>query len=41
MNRPIIVEETYNFTHELVWEALTIKSKMKEWYFNIEDFELK
>lgn len=34
-------EETYNVPLEKVWEALTNKDQMKQWYFDIPDFELK
>jgi uncharacterized protein YndB with AHSA1/START domain len=38
---PIVVEETINASVEKVWQALTNKDQMKEWYFDIPDFELK
>ncbi len=40
-NKPIIITETFDFSPEMVWEAITDKDKMKEWYFEIPDFDLK
>jgi uncharacterized protein YndB with AHSA1/START domain len=36
---PIVVERTYNATPEAVWQAITDRNKMKEWYFDIADFK--
>jgi uncharacterized protein YndB with AHSA1/START domain len=36
--QPIIVENIYNAPTEKVWRALTDKTQMKEWYFNLEAF---
>jgi uncharacterized protein YndB with AHSA1/START domain len=36
---PIIIERTYNAPIEKVWEALTDKEQMRQWYFNIPDFK--
>lgn len=41
MDTPIIVQYKINAPAERIWKALTEKSEMKSWYFNIEDFELK
>lgn len=41
MNEPIIVEQSYNASKEEVWNAITDKECMKQWYFDIPDFELK
>lgn len=38
---PIIVEKIYPASISKVWKALTDKDQMKEWYFTIDDFELK
>ncbi|NND62671.1 MAG: SRPBCC domain-containing protein [Flavobacteriaceae bacterium] len=36
---PVIVEESFECSSEVLWEALTNPDKMKEWYFdNIPDF---
>lgn len=40
MHDNVIVKERVNASVEDVWNALTDKSKMKEWYFDIPDFEL-
>ena len=36
---PIIVERTYQAPVKAVWEALTDKAKMKQWYFDVSDFK--
>lgn len=41
MNYPIIVEGHFHASPEKVWLALTDKDQMKQWYFDIPDFELK
>ncbi len=40
MHDNVIIRERVNAPVEEVWNALTDKSKMKEWYFDIPDFEL-
>ena len=40
-NDPVIVERTYAASIEKVWKAITHKDQMKEWYFNLDKFELK
>jgi len=35
---PVIVERTIDAPVEIVWQAITDKDRMKEWYFNLEDF---
>jgi uncharacterized protein YndB with AHSA1/START domain len=35
----IIVEETYNAPVAKVWQALTNKDKMKQWYFDLSEFK--
>lgn len=40
MHDNVIVKERMNAPVEKVWNALTDKSQMKEWYFDIPDFEL-
>ena len=37
--KPLIVERTLNAPANRIWEALTDNSKMKEWYFKLENFE--
>jgi len=36
---PIKVEKTFDARSNEVWEAITDKNKMKEWYFDIKDFK--
>jgi len=36
---PLIIEKTYNSPIAKVWEAITDHSKMKEWYFKMDDFK--
>jgi uncharacterized protein YndB with AHSA1/START domain len=36
---PVIVEKTYNATIDKVWSAITEKEKMKEWYFDLDEFK--
>jgi uncharacterized protein YndB with AHSA1/START domain len=36
---PLVVEQTYNSPVSKVWEALTDNEKMKQWYFQLEDFK--
>ncbi len=37
--QPIIVEQLLHASVDKVWNAITDKNVMKEWYFNIEDFK--
>lgn len=37
---PIYIERTFNVSAEEIWNALTNRDAMKEWYFDIPDFEL-
>lgn len=41
MNYPITFETHYAAAPERVWQAITDKELMKQWYFDIPDFELK
>jgi uncharacterized protein YndB with AHSA1/START domain len=36
---PIVVEKTYRATPERIWQALTSKEEMKQWYFDIQSFK--
>lgn len=38
-NNPIIIEETFNASVETVWQAITDKDKMKQWYFDLKEFK--
>jgi uncharacterized protein YndB with AHSA1/START domain len=35
---PVIVERTFNAPVQKVWEAITDNAKMKQWYFDLEEF---
>lgn len=39
--KPVIVEETVNAPVERVWRAITDKSEMKQWYFDLDKFEAR
>jgi uncharacterized protein YndB with AHSA1/START domain len=36
---PFIIERTYNAPVSKVWEAITNKDQMKQWYFDIAEFK--
>lgn len=38
---PFVIERTFNAPINKVWEAITDKNKMKEWYFDLAEFEPK
>jgi len=38
-NAPFIIERTLNAPPEQVWRAISDKTQMKEWYFNLAAFE--
>ncbi len=40
MHDNVVVKQRVNAPVERVWSALTDKAQMKEWYFDIPDFEL-
>lgn len=37
-NEPIVIERLYQAPAARVWQALTDRDQMKEWYFNIAEF---
>ncbi|MEO6490541.1 MAG: SRPBCC domain-containing protein [Ferruginibacter sp.] len=39
-DQPIMIERMYNSPVDLVWQAISDKAKMKEWYFDMADFKL-
>jgi uncharacterized protein YndB with AHSA1/START domain len=39
MEQPIIIERTYHAPVAKVWKALTDKTLMKEWYFDLAEFK--
>jgi len=38
-NDPIVVEQTFNAPVPKVWQAITNKAQMKEWYFDLKEFK--
>jgi len=36
---PFVIERTYNAPVEQVWNAITDKNAMKQWYFDIAEFK--
>ena len=38
-NEPFVIERTYNATIEKVWNAITNKNEMKQWYFDLAAFK--
>lgn len=38
-NNPVIVEKLFDAPVDKVWNALTNKQQMKEWYFDVDDFK--
>lgn len=36
---PVIVERVYDAPAEKVWQAITDKQQMKEWYFDFKEFK--
>jgi uncharacterized protein YndB with AHSA1/START domain len=39
MDNPVVIEKEYNAPITLVWNAITDKSAMKHWYFDINEFK--
>ena len=37
-NEPFVIERTYNAPAATVWKAITHKSDMKQWYFDLKEF---
>ncbi|UKJ08878.1 SRPBCC family protein [Solitalea lacus] len=38
-NEPFVIERSFNVPVQRVWDAITNKKKMMQWYFDIPDFE--
>ena len=36
---PFVIERTYNAPVSKVWKAISDKTQMKEWYFDVSDFK--
>jgi uncharacterized protein YndB with AHSA1/START domain len=39
MSDPLTVERTYNAPINVVWQAITDKDQMKQWYFDLPEFK--
>jgi uncharacterized protein YndB with AHSA1/START domain len=39
MNEPLIIECKYNAPASVVWKAITDPEQMKQWYFDMEEFQ--
>lgn len=37
-HEPYVIERIYNAPAEKVWQAITDKNQMKQWYFDLEEF---
>ncbi|MEQ1675609.1 MAG: SRPBCC domain-containing protein [Chitinophagaceae bacterium] len=35
---PLVIERTYNAPVEKIWKAITDKEQMKDWYFDLAEF---
>ncbi len=40
-DQPVSIERTFNAPIEKVWQAITDKEQMKQWYFDMTNFEAK
>ncbi len=40
-SEPIIIERTFNAPITKVWKAITDKSEMRNWYFDLSEFKLE
>lgn len=40
-NKPLIIEQEFGASAELLWRAITDKELMKKWYFDIPNFKLE
>ena len=38
-NTPVVVERVINASAARIWQALTDKTQMKQWYFDVSDFQ--
>ncbi len=36
---PFVIERTYNAPADKVWQAITDKDKMRQWYFDLKEFK--
>jgi uncharacterized protein YndB with AHSA1/START domain len=38
-SKPIVIERVYNASISKVWKAITDKEEMKQWYFDLAEFQ--
>lgn len=38
-NEPFVIEHTYNAPVKKVWNAITDRDQMKQWYFDLKEFK--
>lgn len=38
---PFVIERTFNAPAEIVWQAISDKDQMKQWYFDLKEFRAK
>jgi len=38
-NEPFVIERTYNAPVEQVWQAITNRDQMEQWYFKLKEFK--
>ncbi len=38
-NQPIVIEQTFDAQISKVWDAISDKNQMKQWYFDLEEFK--
>jgi uncharacterized protein YndB with AHSA1/START domain len=38
-NNPLIIEQVFNTSIDEIWNAITNKDEMKQWYFDLEEFK--
>lgn len=36
--KALVTERVYNVPVQKVWEAITVNDKMKDWYFQLDEF---
>lgn len=38
-DRPIVIEQSFKSSAEKIWNAITDKDEMKQWYFDLKEFK--
>ncbi len=39
MEKPVVIERTFNTQIDKIWKAITDKNEMKQWYFDLAEFK--